>query len=138
MLHELGKQGIEDPHKQSSLAFANLKENRAARRNLAALNQARAQLYGLLAFGFKAWYTDKPFIARRLKTHDQRRKFRFGLKSALEFLNQLRISDLQSALVDGDPAMLSHIQRTTTGTVEDFRVMLSLTSPLDILKLFAR
>ena len=46
LLNELGKQGSQDPHKQSKLAFANLKENRAARRNLAALNQARAYAYG--------------------------------------------------------------------------------------------
>ena len=54
LLNELGKQGSEDPQKQSALAFANLKENRAARRNLAALNQARAYAYGPRAFGPKS------------------------------------------------------------------------------------
>ena len=54
LLNELGKQGTEDPQKQAALAFANLKENRTARRNFAALNQARAYAYGPRAFGPKA------------------------------------------------------------------------------------
>ena len=137
LLNELGKHGTEDPQKRAALAFANLKENRAARRNLAALDQARAYSYGPRAFGPKTWYADKPFVARRLKTQDQRRTFRLGLKSCMEFLNQLRISDLQSALADGDSAVLSGLHQDTAATVEDFRAMLSLTSPLDILKLFA-
>ena len=119
------------------MAFANLKENRAARRNLAALNQSRTYAYGPRAFGPKSWYADKPYLARRLKTQQQRRQFRLGLKSSIEFLNQLRISDLQSALADGDPAVLSELQRGTTATVEEFRELLSLTSPLNILRLFA-
>ena len=55
----------------------------------------------------------------------------------MEFLNQLRISDLQSALADGDPAILSQIEQGTAATVDGFRELLSLTSPLDILRLFA-
>ena len=137
LLNELGKQGSQDPHKQSKLAFANLKENRAARRNLAALNQARAYLYGPRAFGPKAWYSDQPALARRLKNQDQRRQFRMGLKGSLEFLNQLRLIDLRTALTSGDPAILEGIHRNTSTTVEHFRELLSLASPVDVLRLFA-
>ena len=53
ILQDLGKLGSEDPHKQSSLAYANLRENRSARRHLAGLNLARGHVYGVRAFGPK-------------------------------------------------------------------------------------
>ena len=137
LLNELGKQGSQDPHKQSKLAFANLKENRAARRSLAALNQARAHPYGPWAFGPKAWYSEQPAVARRFKSQDDRRQFRMGLKCSLEFLNQLRLMDLRTTLTTGDPAVLGGIQRNTATTVEHFRELLSLASPVDVLRLFA-
>ena len=53
IIKDLGKFGAEDPHKQSSLAYANLRENRSARRQLAGLNLARGHIYGVRAFGPK-------------------------------------------------------------------------------------
>ena len=53
IVKDLGKLGAEDPHKQSSLAYANLRENRSARRHLAGLNLARGHVYGVRAFGPK-------------------------------------------------------------------------------------
>ena len=53
ILQDLGKLGSEDPHKQSSLAYANLREIRAARRHLASLHLARGHVYGIRAFGPK-------------------------------------------------------------------------------------
>ena len=53
IIKDLGKLGAEDPHKQSSLAYANLRENRSARRHLAGLNLARGHIYGVRAFGPK-------------------------------------------------------------------------------------
>ena len=53
ILKDLGKLGSEDPHKQSSLAYANLRENRSARRHLAGLHLARGHVYGVRAFGPK-------------------------------------------------------------------------------------
>ena len=44
IVKDLGKLGAEDPHKQSSLAYANLRENRSARRHLAGLNLARGHI----------------------------------------------------------------------------------------------
>ena len=86
-INNLGKFRSDDPKRQSRLALANLRENRSARRDLAALHAARSHLYGERDFGSKAWYSDKPGIARRLKTQAQRRQFRMGLKTNLEFFN---------------------------------------------------
>ena len=137
MVKDLGKLGAEDPHKQSSLAYANLRENRSARRHLARLNLARGHLYGVRAFGPKIWYDNKPALARRLKTQAHRRQLRLGLKSAFEFLNQLRIGDLRTTLDGGDDAALSHIPQDFKATAGEFRNKLSLASPRHILMLFA-
>ena len=53
IVKDLGKLGAEDPHKQSSFAYANLRENRSSRRHLAGLNLARGHIYGVRAFGPK-------------------------------------------------------------------------------------
>ena len=53
IVKDLGKLGAEDPHKQSSLVYANIRENRSARRHLAGLNLARGHIYGVRAFGPK-------------------------------------------------------------------------------------
>ena len=137
IVKDLGKLGADDPHKQSSLAYANLRENRSARRHLAGLNLARGHIYGVRAFGPKHWYDNKPSLARRLKTQAQRRQLRMGLKSSLEFLNQLRMGDLRTTLNGGDAAALSHIPQDYRATVAEFREKLSLASPRHILKLFA-
>ena len=60
-----------------------------------------------------------------------------GLKSSLEFLNQLRMGDLRTTLDGGDAAVLSHIPQDLRATVEEFRERLSLASPRHILTLFA-
>ena len=137
IVKDLGKLGAEDPHKQSSLAYANLRENRSARRHLAGLNLARGHIYGVRAFGPKHWYDNKPSLARRLKTQAHRRQLRLGLMSAFEFLNQLRLGDLRATLSGGDAAALSHIPQDFRATVAEFRNKLSLASPCHILKLFA-
>ena len=51
MIQDLGKLGSDDPHKQSSLAYANLRENRSARRHLAGLNLAILTASGHLVPG---------------------------------------------------------------------------------------
>ena len=60
-----------------------------------------------------------------------------GLKCSLEFLNQLRLMDLRTALTSGDPYVLHGIQINTATTVDNFRKLLALASPVEILKLFA-
>ena len=121
----------------SQMAYANLRQNRSARRDLAALHAARSHIYGEREFGLKAWYSDKPGIARRLKTQNQRRQFRLGLVSAFKFFNQLRIGDLRATLTDGDASILSNLPADAKASVHEFREFLSLTPVIDVLNLFA-
>ena len=51
---DLGKFNSDNPKRQAQLSFANLRENRAARRDLAALHAARSHMYGEREFGFKS------------------------------------------------------------------------------------
>ena len=135
-VNALGKFKSDDPRRQSRLAYANLRENRAARRDIAALNAARSHLYGEREFGYKTWYSDKVGVARRLKSQTQRRQFRMGLKANMEFFNQLRIGDLRAALTEGDPKILHNLPASTKGSVADFREFFALTPAVDVLKLF--
>ena len=59
-----------------------------------------------------------------------------GLKTNFEFFNQLRIGDLRTALTQGDPTIFDSIPANAPGTVAQFRELLALTPPVDILKLF--
>ena len=136
-INDLSKFNSEDPKRQSRLAFANLRENRAARRDLVALHTARAHAYGERDFGQKNWYTDKTGVAQRLKTQHQRRQFRLGLKANMEFWTQLRVGDLRAALTMGDPEPLRNLPITTTGTIEVFRKFFDTSPAIDVLKLIA-
>ena len=119
----------------TQLAYANLRLNRSARRDLAALHATRSHVYGEREFGYKAWYSDKPGIARRLKTSAD--SFRLGLVSAFKFFNQLRIGDLRATLTDGDASMLSNLPADAKASVHEFREFLSLTPLIDVLNLLA-
>ena len=134
-VNNLGKFNSEDPKRQSRLTFANLRENRAARRDLVALHTARAHAYGERDCGQKSWYTDKAGVAQRLKSQDERRKFRMGLKANMEFWTQLRIGDLRAALTMGDPEPLRKLPVTTTGTVKEFQKFFMTSPVVDVLKL---
>ena len=59
-INNLGKLKSDDPKRQSRLALANLRENLAARRDLAALHAARSHLYGERDFGPKPGTTTNP------------------------------------------------------------------------------
>ena len=135
-VNNLGKFNSDDPKRQSRLTLANLRENRAARRDLAALHAARSHRYGEREFGNKNWYADKAAVARRLKSQTHRRQFRLGLKANMEFFNQLRIADLRTALMEGDPSVLGNLPTSTKGTVAQFREFFALTPASDVLKLF--
>ena len=135
-VNNLGKFNSDDPKRQSRLALANLRENRAARRDLAALHAARSHRYGDREFGSKNWYSDKGGVARRLKSQTHRRQFRLGLKANMEFFNQLRIGDLRTALSEGDSTILGNLPANTKATVAQFREFFALTPAIDVLKLF--
>ena len=70
------------------------------RRSLHSLNIARAYKYGSRSFGEKGWYTENFNIGKKLRTNDDRRKFRFGLKSNVDFLLQLDLENLKSCLIE--------------------------------------
>ena len=63
-----------------------------ARSQLENSHAARAHKYGYAQFGSKFWYKESKNIARKLKSQADRRKFRIGLKSLIDFINQLNIS----------------------------------------------
>ena len=87
----------EDP---GHVLFSNLKLYPKLRQSLNSVNSARAYKYGSRAFGQKSWYTENFDIATGLKSNADRRKFRFGLKSNVDFLIQLDIEGLKQCLSD--------------------------------------
>ena len=133
----LGKYSVDDPAKIDLLALANLSENRHARNDLSALHAARSCLYGSRQLGDRKWFSDKPGIARRLKTQDQRRQFRIGLIANLAFYNKLNLGDLTNVLHTGDPSGLATLSNSAALTIPAWRQFAALVSPYDILRVFA-
>ena len=60
-----------------------------------------------------------------------------GLKAAFEFFNQLRISDLRSAITQGDPSVLTRLPANCRGSIQEFREWFGMTPVIDVLKLLA-
>ena len=79
VVSDIGEFNSNNSKRSTQLAYANLRQNSSARRDLAALHSAKSCIYGDRNFGFKAWYSDKPGITRRLETQNQRQQFRLGL-----------------------------------------------------------
>ena len=92
----LGRHAVDDPARIDKLTLANVRQNPLARNSLASLHSARTCIHGARQLGDRKWYSDKPGIANRLKTHTQRRQFRMGFVANLTFYNQLNIQDFQS------------------------------------------
>ena len=136
-LSALGKFAVDDPARLDRLSLANLRENKRARNNLAALNAARTCLFGARQLGSRKWYMDKPGIASRLKTQTQRRQFRLGLIANLAFYNKLNITDLHSMFCSGDPSGLASLSATTPTTIPALRSVAAATSPYDMLRILA-
>ena len=82
------------------ILFLNLKKNPKFRQSLPSLNTARAFKYGSRSFGKKSWYKENFDINARLRNNNDRRKFRFGLKSNVDFLIQLDMESLKSCLLE--------------------------------------
>ena len=82
------------------LMLAKLTRYPNLRRSLRSLNTARAYKYGSKSFGEKGWYTESFDIGRGLHSNSERRKFRFGLKSNVDFLIQLDLANLKSCLLE--------------------------------------
>ena len=133
----MGKYAVDDPAKLDRLSLANLRENKRARNNLAALHAARTCLFGARQLGDRKWYTDKPGIASRLKSQTQRRQFRLGLVANLAFYNKLNIGDLHSILHSGDPSGLAAVSSSTPTTIPALRSVAALALPYDVLRVLA-
>ena len=71
------------------------------------IHAARAFKYGHSQFGPKNWYKEGPGLAFKLKNQNHRRKFRQGLRSDVDFVNQLNVMNLRSLLIDGDQQNLA-------------------------------
>ena len=78
--------------------FHKIRNNPPLRKSLTAINKARAFKYGTRAFGLKKWYKEPFDTVEGLRTNEERRKFRFGLKSNIDFLIQLDILHLKTCL----------------------------------------
>ena len=133
----LGRFAVDDPARLDRLALANLQESKRARNSLSALHSARTCLFGARQLGDRKWYADKPGIAARLKTQDQRRQFRLGLVANLAFFNKLNINDLQALLQTGDPSGLASLTSTSALTIPALRDIATLASPIDILRIIS-
>ena len=66
----------------------------------------RAFKYGHAQFGPTYWYKEGPNLASKLKNQSDRRKFRQGLRSDVDFVNQLNLINLNSLMINGDPKNL--------------------------------
>ena len=136
-LNTLGKLAVDDPTRVDRLTLSNLRENKRARNSLASLNAARSCLFGNRQFGPQKWYADRPGLAARLKTQDQRRKVRLGLVANLAFYNKLNMGDLQALMHTGNPAGLAALSDQSLLTIPTLRSYAALTSPYDILRVLA-
>ena len=116
-LSALGKFAVDYPVRFDRLSLANLRENKWARNNLAALHAARTCFFGTCQLGDWKWYADKPGIALRLKTQTERRQFRLRLVVKLALYNKLNVSDLHLQFHSGDRSSFSSSIRKTISTL---------------------
>ena len=82
--------------------YQKLEKDPLARARLENLFAARAHKYGYSHFGQKHLFRETPYVARKLKSQAERRKFRAGLKGLVDFLNQLHVMDLEKLLQKGN------------------------------------
>ena len=115
--------------------FNKLRKVPSARTKLENIHSARSFKYGAAQFGPKAWYRESPGLSKKLKSQQDRRKFRQGLKGNLEFLNQLNISDLEKEMDAGDPAALKLLKLQEPMTSTDWCEVVKDVPPLKLLGL---
>ena len=133
----LGRHAVDDPARLDKLTLANVRQHPLARNSLSSLHAARTCLHGARQLGDRKWYSDKPGIAKRLKTQMQRRQFRLGLVANLSFYNQLNIQDLQSLLFTRNASGLATVTSDTPLTIDALRMRAQQTSPYNILRVLA-
>ena len=118
----------------NEILFKKLKDNIAARSNLASIHAARAYKYGYVQFGPKSWYKESSNISSRLTDQGDRRKFRQVLKCNVDILNQLNMHDLMANLIDGSQDITS-LPETMISRLGEIFECLKNVPMIDILKL---
>lgn len=114
--------------------FKKLKNNTAARTNLSSIHAARTHKYGHVQFGPKSWYKESANISEKLTVQGDRKKFRWGLKSNVDFLNQLNMHDLMKYLLDGKQ-QINSLPKSINVKLKDIFECLKGIPIIDILKL---
>ena len=89
-------------------------------KSLSSLNSAKTLQYGFKFFGMQKWYSDDFNVSQKMRINDDRRKYRFGLKSNVNFLIQLDIENLIYCLTtNGEGKMEDCIPSQEINTVSD-------------------
>ena len=94
--------------------FISLKNFPHLRRSLPSLNSARSHLYSSSFFGDTKWYSEGFDFGAKALTTTERRKFRFGMKSNVDFLVQLDMQNLKRMLVENDAKIEKFTERLST------------------------
>ena len=115
--------------------FEKLKTDPLARSRLENLHAGRAFKYGYTQFGAKSWYRESPNVSNKLRTQADRRKFRAGLKSDVDFLNQLNIMDFERILHQGELHGLKLLELGEPVLPKEIFKMLQKVPPIKILEL---
>ena len=89
------------------------------RRSLASVNAARSFQYGAKFFGNAKRYTDELKVVEKMESNEDRRKFRFGLKSVVDFLIQIDFETLLECLTKTDDKTKNNIPGYNSGLVSD-------------------
>ena len=115
--------------------FKKLLGNPLARCRLEHIHSARAFKYGHAQFGAKSWYKEGPGLASKLKNIKNRRKFRQGLRSNVDFVNQLNIMNLKALFEDGDEQNLALAKLEELVQPKELFECLKAVPPIKILEL---
>ena len=82
------------------IMFSKLSKYPTLRKSLKAINTARSYKYGSKTLGKNTWYSENFDVVKGLHSNRERRKFRFGLKSNVDFLLELDLANLKNCLLD--------------------------------------
>ena len=116
--------------------FQRVQFDNNARSRIENIHAARAFKYGHTHLGEKSWYRESPNLAKKLKKQADRRKFRIGLKSDVDFINQLNIMDFERILQQGEDDGLNQLDMTKPVKPELLFKSLKNVPPIKILQLF--
>ena len=114
--------------------YNKLKKDPVARSQIENLHAARAFKYGYAQFGSKFWYKETKNIAKKLKSQQDRRKFRMGLKGLVDFINQLNIMDLEKLFDEGEPEGFKLLKLPSPIAPETFCKYLEHVPPLKLIE----